>query len=241
MEAAAENGKQVLILDRPNPNGMYIDGPVLELKHRSFVGMHPIPIVHGLTVGELAQMINEEGWLKEGVKCQLKIVPMKHWNHRTTYSLPVKPSPNLPNDRAIALYPSLCLFEGTTVSVGRGTDHQFQVIGHPDLTGFDHSFTPISKPGAKYPLHKEMQCHGKNFLQEPVDHVFTLSHLIEFYKALKDKPYFNAFFTKLAGTEKLKEQIIAGLSEKEIKKSWEKELKNYKKLRKKYLLYPDFE
>ena len=171
----------------------------------------------------------------------MKVIPMQHWDHRTTYSLPVKPSPNLPNDRAIALYPSLCLFEGASVSVGRGTDHQFQIIGHPLLTNFDYSFTPVSKPGAKYPLHEGIQCYGKSFFQKPVHHGFTLQYLIEFYEALKGEPYFNDFFTKLAGTEKLKEQIEAGISEKEIKESWEKELKNYKKLRKKYLLYPDFE
>ena len=241
MEAAAENGKQVIILDRPNPNGMYVDGPVKEDSVNSFVGMHPIPIVHGLTVGELALMINNEGWLSNGAKCDLVVVEMKGWTHKDTYSLPVKPSPNLPNDNAIALYPSLALFEGTIVSVGRGTDYPFEVIGHPDIKNGSYSFTPQPNAGSRYPPLEGELCFGKSFMGETIQYGLTLNHLISYYKELKDHGFFKDYLTLLAGTEGLRKQIEAGMTEDEIRASWQPKLDNYKTKRKQYLLYPDFE
>ncbi|MBR0570997.1 DUF1343 domain-containing protein [Microvirga sp. STS03] len=242
MEAAAEQNKEVLILDRPNPNGNYIDGPVLEPEHRSFVGMHPIPIVHGLTVGELANMINGEKWLEGQRQAKITVIPVANYNHSLPYSLPVKPSPNLPNQQAIILYPSLCLFEGTNVSVGRGTPTPFQVIGSPNYKFKDFSFTPVSTPGATEPPYKNQVCYGKNLTDPATAQPFTLAYLIDFYKnsAQQDK-FFNNFFENLAGTSELRKQIVAGKTEAEIRASWEPALANYKTLRKKYLLYPDAE
>lgn len=243
MEAAAENNKEVLILDRPNPNGNYIDGPLLEEKHKSFIGMHPIPIVHGLTVGELAQMINGEKWLKGGQQAKLHIIKAKNYSHKDFYSLPVSPSPNLPNDLSIALYPSICLFEGTIISLGRGTKFPFQAIGYPDKMYGDFSFTPVSIAGvAKNPPHENKICYGMDLRHTTLTRAFTLKYLIDFYQKSKDKStYFTTFFYKLAGNEKLREQIQNGLSEDDIRKSWQSDLNKYKEVRKKYLLYPDFE
>lgn len=239
MEACAENQVSLLILDRPNPNGMYIDGPILEMKHDSFVGMHPIPILHGLTVAELAQMINGEKWLKDGVQCELKIIENMNYSHGSTYSLPVKPSPNLPNDLSIALYPSLCLFEGTVISVGRGTPKPFQQIGHPALGGLEHDFTPVSMPGSSaHPPFENEKCYGIDFESKDFQDGISLQYLIEFYKLFPDKDhYFNNFFTKLAGTTSLRQQIEAGFSETEIKMSWQAGLDKYKKMREHYLIY----
>jgi len=243
MEACAEQNIPVLILDRPNPNGHYIDGPILELEHKSFVGMHPIPVVHGMTIAEYAQMINGEGWLKNGVKCKLKIITTEHYTHQTAYSLPLKPSPNLPNDSAINLYPSLCFFEGTNISVGRGTDKQFQVVGSPFyfLKRHNYEFTPQPNLGARNPKHKNKVCHGSDLSEHEDLKALNLNWLIEFYKANQqyapEETYFNNFFTKLAGTKKLQYQIEAGLSEAEIKASWQIGLTKYRKIREQYLLY----
>ncbi len=240
MEAAAENNKPVMVLDRPNPNGHYVDGPVLEKAHQSFVGMHPIPIVHGLTVGELAEMINGEKWLEGQRQADLTVVPVANYTHNTAYILPVKPSPNLPNAQAITLYPSLCLFEGTNVSVGRGTPTPFQVIGSPYYTEKDFSFTPESTPGATNPPYKGQACYGMNLTAPAKAQPFTLAYLLKMYKQSTEKDkFFNNFFEKLAGTSQLREQIKAGKSEAEIRASWEPALSDYKTLRKQYLLYPE--
>lgn len=242
MEACAENNKKLLVLDRPNPNGHYVDGPILDMNFQSFVGMHPIPIVHGLTVGELATMINGEKWLSGGKRCNLEIINNKNYDHKTPYSLPVKPSPNLPNDQAIQLYPSLCFFEGTIISLGRGTQFPFQVIGYPDKRFGDFTFTPKSIVGmAKNPPYENKTCYGLDLRNAELNNNFTLEYLIKFYNLAPDKDkFFNAFFNKLAGNDILQKQIKEGLSEKEIKKSWEKDLSAYKNMRKQYLLYPDF-
>lgn len=242
MEAAAENGKQVMILDRPNPNGMYVDGPVKDEDISGFVAMHPIPIVHGLTVGELAQMINGEGWLSDGAKCDLTVIPMTGWDHNSTYSLPIKPSPNLPNDNAIALYPSLGLFEGTVVSVGRGTDHPFEVIGHPKYDAGNYSFTPMPNGGSKYPPLEGKLCYGQSFIGQDSPKELTLKYLLTYHKDLKnDTTFFRDYINLLSGTKTFKEQVEAGFSESEIKATWQPKLNAYKAMRKQYLLYPDFE
>lgn len=242
MEACAENKIPMLVFDRPNPNGDYFDGPVLKEEFKSFVGMHPIPVVHGLTVGELATMINGEGWLKDSVKCDLQIVKMDNYLHDLTYSLPVKPSPNLPTDLSIRLYPSLCFFEATEVSVGRGTYMPFQVIGYPDSTFGDFTFTPVSIEGmSKYPPQQDKLCYGVDLRNEPMSHRFTLRYLIDFY----NKPAINdslitreRWFKLLAGTDKLLTQIKEGLSEEQIRESWQEELNKYADIRSQYLLYP---
>ncbi|MDO6389161.1 DUF1343 domain-containing protein [Pontibacter sp. BT731] len=242
MEACAENGKKMLVLDRPNPNGHYVDGPVLEMEHKSFVGMHPIPIVHGLTVGELAEMINGEKWLEGEKSCDLTVIKMENYDHTMAYDLPVRPSPNLPNAQSIALYPSICFFEGTNVSVGRGTPTPFQVIGSPFYQKKDYSFTPVSTPGATDPPHKGVKCYGMDLTDPSFAQPFTLKYLLEMYNNSSSKEkFFNNFFEKLAGTSELRKQVIAGKTETEIKASWEPNLSDYKVLRKNYLLYPDFE
>ena len=212
MEACAENGKPLIILDRPNPNGDYIDGPILKKEFSSFVGLHPIPVVHGLSVGELAQMINGEGWLENGVKADLQIVKTRNWDRSMPYSLPVKPSPNLPNDLSIRLYPSLCFFEGTDISVGRGTYFPFQVYGAPDEKYGDFTFTPVSINGmSKNPPHENQTCYGRDLREESLDHRFTLRYLLEMYnKSGKGTAFFNNFFDRLAGTDKLRKDILAG-------------------------------
>jgi uncharacterized protein YbbC (DUF1343 family) len=239
MEACAEQGKPLLIMDRPNPNGDYVDGPILKPGYTSFVGMHPIPIVHGLTVGELAQMINGEGWLENKVKASIQVIEVANWNHATPYSLPVKPSPNLPNDVSIRLYPSLCFFEGTDVSLGRGTHFPFQVFGYPDPAFGEFTFTPVSIPGmSKNPPQQDKKCYGKDLRNEPLSHRFTLSHLLYAYgKSGKKEKFFNSFFDKLAGSDQLRKDILAGKDESEIRESWQEGLDNYLNIRKKYLIY----
>ena len=240
MEACAEANIPLLILDRPNPNGHYVDGPILEKAYTSFVGMHPIPIAHGMTIGEYAQMINGEKWLKNSVECQLAVISMKNYNHQMAYSLPIKPSPNLPNDQSIALYPSLCFFEGTNVSVGRGTNKQFQVFGSPDLdkNHFKFNFTPQPNEGAKTPPQEGKLCYGRDLSQLDVKPGLNLEYLIEAYSNTANKSkFFNSFFVKLAGTAKLQEQIEKGLSEKDIKTTWSKGLEDFKQVRTKYILY----
>lgn len=238
MESCAENNIQLIVLDRPNPNISIIDGPVLEKEYTSFVGMHPIPLLHGMTIGEYAQMINGEKWLKGGIQCDLKVIPCLNYDRNMLYSLPVKPSPNLPNDHAINLYASLCLFEGTNVSVGRGTDMQFQIYGSPYLTKTNFSFTPNPNIGAKDPLYKGKECFGENLSDLPFVDKLEIKWLIKAYNSTTDKTkFFNDFFVKLAGTKKLREQIEKGVSETEIRKSWRKDIETFKKMREKYLLY----
>ena len=240
MEACAENNIQVIVLDRPNPNGSIVDGPVLEKENTSFVGMHPIPVLHGMTIGEYAKMINGEKWLKDGIQCRLTVIPCLNYNRDMEYHLPVKPSPNLPNDQAINLYPSLCFFEGTNVSVGRGTNKQFQVYGSPYLPKKGFSFTPEPNEGAKDPLYNSKTCYGEDL--SAIKHVnqLELKWLIDAYKYTEDKSkFFIPFFTKLAGTKKLQEQIEAGKSETEIRESWQKGLADFKQTRKKYLIYTE--
>ncbi|MBI2281525.1 MAG: DUF1343 domain-containing protein [Bacteroidetes bacterium] len=241
MEACAENNIKFVVLDRPNPNGDYVDGPILENEFKSFVGMHQVPIVHGMTVGEYAQMINGEGWLAKGVKCNLEIIKLKNYTHKTIYELPIKPSPNLANMQAIYLYPSLCLFEGTPISVGRGTDRPFQVIGHPQLKT-DFSFVPKPTQGAKEPLLKGETCYGLDLSGVEVKKELDLSYLIRFYNDYPDKEhFFNNFFNTLAGNATLQEQIKQGKTAQEINATWQKGLLEFKAKRKKYLLYDDFE
>lgn len=242
MEAAAENKKKVIVLDRPNPNGMYIDGPVKDDNIKSFVGMHPIPVVHGLTVGELATIINGEGWLANGVKADLTVVGMKGWDHTSEYALPIKPSPNLPNDNSIALYPTLGLFEGTVVSVGRGTDHPFEQIGHPLYSKGAVMFTPEPNAGSKYPPLEGELCKGYAFYNAESPRGFTLKWIIDFYQDLAPQTeFFNDYLTLLIGSKELKKQIEMGLTEEQIKATWQPRLNEYKAMRKKYLLYRDFE
>ena len=239
MEAAAENGKKVIIFDRPNPNGNYIAGPLLKKGFESFVGMHPIPVVHGLTVGELAQMINGEKWLKGGLTADLEVIPVANWTHETPYNLPVKPSPNLPNDIAIKLYPSTCFFEGTIVSLGRGTHFPFQVYGYPDPKFGDFTFTPVSIDGmSKKPPHQDKKCYGVDLRDESMNHQFTLKYLIDAYQKLgKGQAFFTNYFNTLAGTDQLKKMIMDGKNEGEITASWKADLEKYKALRGKYLIY----
>jgi uncharacterized protein YbbC (DUF1343 family) len=240
MEACAENNIPVIVLDRPNPNGHYTDGPILEPAHTSFVGMHPIPVVHGMTIGEYAQMINGQGWLANKIQCNLRVIKMKNYTHKTAYSLPIKPSPNLPNDVAITLYPSLCFFEGTSISAGRGTKKQFQIFGSPTLPKetYTYGFTPQANEGAKHPKFKGEYCHGLNLSNTKTLNKLNLHWCIEAYTASgKKEEFFNAFFTKLAGTKKLQEQIIQGRSEKEIRATWQQGLDAYNTMRQQYLLY----
>ncbi|EAY26574.1 exo-beta-N-acetylmuramidase NamZ family protein [Microscilla marina] len=244
MEACAENNKKVLVLDRPNPNGHYVAGPMLNPRLKSFVGMHPIPIVHGLTVGELAKMINQEKWLKGRRSCKLTIIKVKNYTHQTRYSLPVKPSPNLPNNLSIALYPSLCLFEGTQISVGRGTYSPFQMIGYPEKKFGKDTFTPKSIPGmSKYPKHKNKVCYGIDFRHKDNTGLikgFSLKYLIDYYRKFGNKAkFFNGYFDTLVGNFSLQQKIKKGWTAEAIEKSWEKDLKKYKTLRRKYLLYAE--
>jgi uncharacterized protein YbbC (DUF1343 family) len=245
MEACAENNIELMILDRPNPNGYLIDGPILDTAYRSFVGMHPIPISHGMTIGEYAKMINGEKWLKDGVKCKLKIIKVANYTHDMPYKLPVNPSPNLNTNQSILLYPSVCLFEGTSFSLGRGTYFPFLVLGHPLLKGaYTYSFTPLSIPGmSENPPQKDKQCFGidlKNISTVKIRAAgqINLSWLIELYKAFPDKQhFFIPYFTKLAGTKELQKQITEGKTEDEIRSSWASGLKKFKHTRSRYLLY----
>lgn len=246
MEACAENNISLLVLDRPNPNGFYIDGPVLDTAYRSFVGMHPVPIVHGMTIAEYAQMINGEGWLANAEKCDLKIVQCLNYTHTTRYQLPIKPSPNLPTYRSVLLYPSLGLFEGTFMSVARGTDFPFEAFGHPDYASAIFEFEPKSVAGAKNPPFKNMVCRGFDLRHISIDTLeniaqINLKYLIDSYQCFKSNPkFFNSFFTKLVGTAQLRQQIEQGLTEDEIRKSWQFDLSDFQQIRKKYLLYDDF-
>lgn len=241
MEACAENNIPVIVLDRPNPNGQYFDGPVLDTAFKSFVGMHPIPIVHGLTMAELANMINGEGWLKNKVKCNLEVVLCANYTHESTYSLPIKPSPNLPNDLAITLYPSLCLFEGVRqASVGRGTTTPFQIYGGVNPAFGKYTFVPKAIEGMdKKPKFKDSTCYGHNLIEEnAIKKEFTLKYVLDMYQNSPDTAkFFNPFFDKLAGNNTLRKAIKAGKSESEIRKMWKDDLKKYAVLRKKYLLY----
>ncbi|TDD76246.1 exo-beta-N-acetylmuramidase NamZ family protein [Flavobacterium caseinilyticum] len=237
-EACAENNIPLLILDRPNPNGSIIDGPILEKEHSSFVGMHPIPLLHGMTIGEYAKMINGEKWLKNKVSCQLTVIPCINYNRKMDYSLPVKPSPNLPNEQSVNLYASLCLFEGTNVSVGRGTEKQFQIYGSPYLPKSSFSFTPKPNFGAQNPVYNGIECYGEDLSTATKVNRLELKWLIKAYHATKDQSkFFNTFFTKLAGTKKLQLQIETGISETEIRESWNKGLVEFKEMRSKYLIY----
>ncbi|NJW51766.1 exo-beta-N-acetylmuramidase NamZ family protein [Salinimicrobium oceani] len=240
MEAAAENEIEVLVFDRPNPNGHFIDGPVLEPQHQSFVGMHPVPVVHGMTIGEYATMINGESWLKNKIQPSLQVIKMENYDRNEPYELPVKPSPNLPNAKAVNLYPSLCFFEGTNVNAGRGTDKQFQVFGSPFLPNDKYlfSYVPQSNEGAKSPKHLGKTCYGKDLSNTPNLDFLNLEWLIEAYNLTSRKEeFFNSFFTKLAGTKKLQHQIESRMSAKEIRASWKPGLEEYAKVREKYLLY----
>jgi uncharacterized protein YbbC (DUF1343 family) len=241
MEACAENGVKMIVFDRPNPNGHIVDGPILDPDYKSFVGMHPIPVVHGLTVGELATMINEESWLEGGIKCELLVIPMQNYKHSDVYSLPIKPSPNLPNDQSIMLYPSLCFFEGTQMSIGRGTYFPFQVIGYPDSTFGAFTFTPVSIDGmAKSPRYENKVCYGVDLRSAAAPDKLDLGFVIDFYnKWDKEEEFFTKYFNTLAGTNQLKKQIESGKSEEEIRASWQSELEKYKALRKKYLMYEE--
>ncbi|HNV99510.1 MAG TPA: DUF1343 domain-containing protein [Chitinophagales bacterium] len=259
MEACAENNKPLIVLDRPNPNGFYVDGPVLKSEFSSFVGMHPVPIVHGMTIGEYAQMINGEGWLSQKIKCTLRVIPCAHYDHTMLYNVPIAPSPNLRTMKAIHLYPSLCLFEGTNVSVGRGTDRPFEIYGSPYISNLKlpdddkpaiTEFTPKSGPGAKMPPFMNTVCYGTSidmrdeYLVQQLNHQLWLTPLLNAYASFTDQSKFfldNNFFNKLAGNTDLMQQVKAGLTAEEIRMSWQDDLIAFKQIRKKYLLYPDFE
>ncbi len=245
MLACAQYEKPIIVFDRPNPNGHYIDGPIREPTYQSFVGMHPVPVVYGMTIGEYAQMINGEGWLDDQLNCDLRVIPVANYTHQTLYEPPVPPSPNLPNLRSILLYPSLCFFEGTPISIGRGTSTQFQVIGHPDLEIREYSFTPKPMFGAANPKLKGQESHGINLVDKPVKEIFdekkiNLSYLLQCYDKFPDRDNFfnsNGWFDKLAGTVRLREDIQAGKTESEIRESWELGLATFHEIRAKYLLY----
>ncbi len=248
IDACAEFKVPMMILDRPNPNGHFVDGPILQKSHTSFVGLHPVPVVHGMTVGEYARMVNGEGWLESGAKCDLKVITCLNYNHKSFYQLPIKPSPNLPNMRAIYLYPSICFFEGTVVSIGRGTDKQFQVLGAPGFTKGDFTFTPVPMPGSVDPPQKGKECRGYDLTNLDLETLkklarIDLSYLLNFYKDYPRKEEFflkTLYIDKLAGSTQLREQIMAGLTEEQIRQSWQPGLDSFKKIRSKYLLYEDF-
>jgi uncharacterized protein YbbC (DUF1343 family) len=244
MEACAENGIPLIVLDRPNPNGACVDGPVLDTAYRSFVGMHPIPVAYGLTIGELAGMINGEAWLSQGIRCEMTVIPCENYLRGQAYSMPVSPSPNLANDHAVHMYLSTCFFEGTVLSEGRGTEMPFEVYGHPDLTG-DFSFTPVSIPGvARNPKFEGQLCFGadlRDFTPEEGWTRIQLKWVLDAYEAFPRKDeFFRAYFNTLAGTDQLRKQIEAGWDEERIRASWQEELEQYKLKRSKYLIYDDF-
>ncbi|KPK82939.1 MAG: hypothetical protein AMS27_13565 [Bacteroides sp. SM23_62_1] len=247
MQACAENGKPLLVLDRPNPNGFYTDGPILEPEFRSFVGMHEVPVVYGMTIGEYARMINGEGWIGDTLFCDLKIIPCHNYTHDSKYHLPIKPSPNLPNMNSIYLYPSTCFFEGTVVTEGRGTDYPFEIFGHPDLQNCSFTFTPESKPGAATnPRYLGEKCYGVDLREYRLSGddrpgKIDLSWVIFAYNNYPDKEnFFTSYFEKLAGTATLREQIIAGMTAEAIRETWKEGLEEFQQIREKYLLYPDF-
>jgi len=241
MEACAEAKIPLIIFDRPNPNGSYVDGPTLEIANKSFLGMHPIPLVHGMTIGEYAQMINGEHWLNDGLKCDITVIPIENYSHQTPYHIPIRPSPNLPNDQAIALYPSLGLFEGTNINAGRGTEFQFQRYGAPflDKSVFTFTYTPVENFGAKNPKHKGKLCYGEDLSSVKINNEVSLKWIIKAYKNSTDKSlvFITSGFTKHAGTDKLQKQIEAGLTEEQIKATWQEDLKRFKAIREKYLIY----
>ncbi len=243
MQTCAEINKPLWVLDRPNPNGDYVAGPILDMKYKSFVGLLPIPVVHGCTLGELALMINGEHWLGDSLQCKLSVVPVDNYTHQTPYSLPVKPSPNLPNDISIRLYPSLCFFEATTMSIGRGTDFPFQVVGYPDSTMGDFTFTPRSIPGmAKEPKQKGKLCYGIDYRGESLDYRFSLEPFIEYYHHFSSPTDFvdrENWFNLLIGNDTTLKSIAEGSSWKELRNSWKEELRTYLQMRETYLLYPD--
>lgn len=239
MEACAENGIPLIILDRPNPNAHYVDGPVLEEDCKSFVGMHPVPIVYGMTIGEYAKMINGEGWLSKGIKCNLTVIPMDNYTHQTPYEIPLRPSPNLPNAHSVALYPSLCLLEPTVISVGRGTEMQFQIYGHPELPKTEFYFTPKPNYGSKNPKLKGQLCHGVDLRNFERPKKIELQWLIDAYQKFPQKShFFKKGFYRIAGNKRLQNQLAQGMNEQQIRKTWEKDLKKFKNIRKKYLIYP---
>jgi len=242
MEAAAEQHIPVVVLDRPNPNADYIAGPVMEDKNKSFVGMHPVPIVYAMTIGEYARMINGEHWLKNGIQADLTVIPIQNYTHQSVYRLPVKPSPNLPNYQAVRLYPSLCLFEGTDVSVGRGTDFPFQVYGSPYLPKTGFSFVPKPNAGSKWPIHQDQVCYGKDFRQITPPTELYLKWLKDAYQSYPDSlktKFFNKFFVKLAGTQSLQKDIMNDIPISQIKAKWQAGITHFKTIRQKYLLYSD--
>jgi uncharacterized protein YbbC (DUF1343 family) len=247
MEACADFGKELIVLDRPNPHGFYIDGPVLEKKFSSFVGMQPVPIVYGMTIGEYAAMLNGEGWLQTKNKCNLRIIPIKNYEHKSKYRLPVPPSPNLPDMESIYVYPSICLFEGTNVSLGRGTDKPFRLIGYPTNPNGGVEFTPVGIPGvAPKPPFKDQVCKGIDVSADArrIDDLkkLELKYLLAMYAEYPDKnEFFTKFFENLAGTSELRKQIQANMSADEIRNSWKEPIEKFKVIRKKYLLYKDFE
>jgi len=237
MESAARKNKKFIIMDRANPNSFYIDGPVLDLKNSSFIGLHPVPIVYGMTIGEYGLMINGEGWLENNLKVDLEVIKLKNYNHKLKYEPPIRPSPNLPNIQSIYLYPSLAFLEKTEVSVGRGTTIQFQIYGHPDFKG-DFSFTPQPNFGSQYPKLKGVLSYGEDLRNYKTSNMIELKWLINSFTQINDKNnFFRSDFDKLSGTSNLKKQIIEGLSESEIRDSWKEGLEKFKKIRKKYLLY----
>jgi len=241
MESCAENNIPLIVLDRPNPNGQYVDGPTMEKEHQSFLGMHPIPLVYGMTIGEYARMINGEKWLSNGEQCNLIVLANANYSHDKSYRLIIRPSPNIPNDQSIKLYPSLGLFEGTNVNAGRGTEFQFQRYGAPFLNPetMTFTYTPQSNFGAKYPKHKDKLCYGEDLSNAKVNDEMTLKWIIKAYENSTDKSKFflTDGFTKHAGTTVLQKQIEAGMSEADIKATWQKDLANFKKTRTKYLIY----
>ncbi len=237
MQSAARKNKKFIIMDRANPNSFYIDGPILDLKNSSFIGLHPVPIVYGMTIGEYGLMINGEGWLENNLKVDLEVIKLKNYNHKLKYEPPIRPSPNLPNIQSIYLYPSLAFLEKTEVSVGRGTTIQFQIYGHPDFKG-DFSFTPQPNFGSQYPKLKGVLSYGEDLRNYKTSNMIELKWLINSFTQINDKNnFFRSDFDKLSGTSNLKKQIIEGLSESEIRDSWKEGLEKFKKIRKKYLLY----
>lgn len=238
LEACAENKIPVLVLDRPNPNGHYIDGPTLDIAYKSFVGMHPVPLVYGMTIGEYAHMINGENWLKNNVKCDLTIIPLKNYQHKSTYHLPIRPSPNLPNDVAINLYPSLGFFEGTTINAGRGTEFQFQQYGAPYFPKSDFTYTPEPNFGSKYPKHQGKLCYAVDLKNTATLNIVNIQWLIDaFNKTPATEKFFGSTFTIHAGSTELEQQLKNGLSANEIQNSWQPQIEKFKKIRKKYLIY----
>jgi uncharacterized protein YbbC (DUF1343 family) len=249
MEACAENSIPLILLDRPNPNGFYVDGPILNPQFKSFVGMHEVPVVHGMTIGEYAKMINGERWLKDSVKCSLEVIPCLNYNHLIKYNLPIPPSPNLPNMRSVYLYPSLCFFEGTNVSIGRGTDIPFQIYGAPYFDSKLFKFTPKSSYGSKYPKYKEIDCFGEDLRTLSLDSLKNINSLnfnwlVKSFKMSNESLDFfnkNGFFNLLAGTDKIMNLIKGGASGVQIRETYQMELEKFKLIRKKYLIYDDFE